>query len=496
MVVLFMTSCEKDFDELNTNPIRLTSVDPTFQLNQAIISSAPGYGNLTYETTIVRQMITPFQGVGTGANLNQDNRSATEAIWNTGYRTIVKNLVDGLAGVDPERTNLKSILEIWSAHAFMVLTDTYGDVPFSESGLAYLEGVSFPVYDSQESIYSALISRLMSATAALSESTGGSIGQDILYGGDVQQWKRLGNSLLLRAGMRLSKVNPSLAMSTVSAAVSGGLMQSNDDNAVVRHTADFRNGVGTNLNGGQSPFYYLDREFVNFMKENNDPRLAAIGVRYVGALSGGDQVESRADRTFEAQVGMPQGFLNTQLQPIAEEDGLASFYDYSQLDRTRLGNPEAPSFLVTYSQTQLLLAEAIVRGWASGDAQEEYAKGIRANLEQFSEWPGVSDFSAEEIDAYVAGVTLESGKEIEQINTQYWVSAFLNGPETWANFRRSGFPVVAPNPFPGNDLENEDFIRRLTYPDGEKTVNGPNLSTAIARQGPDVLSTRVWWDVK
>jgi hypothetical protein len=72
----------------------------------------------------------------------------------------------------------------------------------------------------------------------------------------------------------------------------------------------------------------------------------------------------------------------------------------------------------------------------------------------------------------------------------------LNGPEAWSNFRRSGFPLVAPNPYPGSDLKTEDFIRRLTYPDSEFTVNRENIEAAIARQGPDILDTRVWWDKK
>lgn len=84
---------------MNTDPVRLTSIDPTLQLNRAIINSAPGYNNFTYETTIVKQMITPFVGVGTGGNLNQDNRFATQGNWNDGYGTTIKNLVDGIASI-------------------------------------------------------------------------------------------------------------------------------------------------------------------------------------------------------------------------------------------------------------------------------------------------------------------------------------------------------------------------------------------------------------
>lgn len=184
------------------------------------------------------------------------------------------------------------------------------------------------------------------------------------------------------------------------------------------------------------------------------------------------------------------------IPPIVEAAGLESLYDYSQLDRTRLGNAEAPSFLVTYSQTQLLLAEAIIRGWVAGNAPEAYENGIRTHMEQLSSWPGNTDIDETDIVAYLQANPLEVGREIELINNQYWVSSFLIGPEAWANFRRSGFPLVNPNPFPGSDLKTEDFIRRLTYPDSELTVNRVNIDQVIARQGPDILDTRVLWDLK
>lgn len=496
--IFILISCEDGFDEMNTNPVLLTSIDPVFQLNYSIINMAPGYNNLTYETTIVRQMITPFIGVGTGGNLNQDNRSATQGNWQFLYRNVIKNMVDAVqtAEQDPDRSNLLSILRIWKAYAFMVATDTYGDVPYSEAARGYLEGTVFPVYDPQQSIYMDILSELSEAAATLNESND-AVPQDALYGGDITRWKRLGYSLLLRAAMRLTKVDPATAEQYVSTAVAGELMESNLDNAVVRHNADFRNNVGTNVNGGQAPFYYLDEEFVNWMKAHNDPRLVAIGVRYVGAAQEGDQVEENADRTFDAQIGMPQGYDNTTIPPIAEGLGLASLYDFTQMDRNRLGNPEAPSFLITYSQTRLLLAEAIVRGWATGDATAEYQRGIRGNMIQFSQWPGETTIAEADIDAYIAANPLAAGTEaaIEEINEQYWMSSYLNGYEAWANFRRSGYPDVAPNPYPGNDLEGEDFIRRLTYPDSERTVNKANVDAAVARMGPDILDTRVWWDV-
>ncbi len=497
MAFALLTACDDGFDELNTNPVRLTSVEPTFQLNYAIIESSMDYGNLTYETTIVRQMITPFTGVGTGGNLNQDNRSATQANWQRYYRNIIKNIIDVIERTEgnPEQSNLYNMARIWRAYAFMVLTDTYGDIPYTEAGLAFLEGVVFPAYDSQEAIYMDILNELETASAALDASMP-IAAQDILYKGDTERWRRLGNALLLRAAMRLTKVDPATAQEYAAKAIAGGLMETNNGNALVRHDANFRNAVGTNLNGGQAPFYYLDKEFVDYMKENNDPRLQVIAVRYIGAKSGGEQIEGVADRTFDAQIGMPQGYDNTTIPPVAIADGVASLFDYSQLDRTRLGNPEAPSYLVTFAQTSLLHAEAVLRGWASGDAGALFHQGIRAHMIQLGNWPGETDIALNEIDTYIQAHPLQAGSELERINTQYWVASLLNGPEAWANFRRSGFPIVSPNTYPGSDLNTEDFIRRLTYPDSELTVNKEHVDEATNRQGPDILDTRVWWDTE
>jgi len=497
LVIAMFTSCDEGFDELNTNPVSLTSIDPTFQLNRAIIGSAPGYNNLTYEVTIVKQMITPFVGVGTGGNLNQDNRAATAGNWNDGYDNTVKNLVDGIAALEgnPDKVNLHSMLRIWRAHENMILTDTYGDIPYSQAGKGYLEGFVFPEYDTQEFIYNDILNELEEASAALNTAND-VVSQEIMYvtvGDNITRWKRLGYSLLLRAAMRLSKIDETKAASFASTAVAGGLMQSNDDNALVRHDANFRNEVGTNVNGGQAGFYYIDRDFMDWMKNNNDPRLASIATRYIGAETKGGQFPGTGSNDPADQIGMPQGFTNTSIPSQVAADGLASLYDYSEMDRLRMGSPQAPSFLVTYSQTMLLYAEAIVRGWVAGDADAAYEAGIRAHMEQLSMYPGDTDVDETDIVNYIAAHPLQNGTEIQQINEQYWMSSYLNGHEAWANFRRSGYPVVTPNPLTG-DLTSEQFIRRLTYPDSEKTINKPNLDVAISRQGPDILDTRVWWD--
>jgi hypothetical protein len=154
-------------------------------------------------------MITPFSGQGSAANFNQDNRGVTSGNWNTYYRTIIKELADVAAKTkdDADRTNLYNMARIWKAYAFMILSDTYGNIPYAEAGAGFLTGNTTPAYDNQEAIYNDILTELDAASNALDASKA-AVSSDVLYGGDISKWKKLGNSLLLRAAMRLSKVNP------------------------------------------------------------------------------------------------------------------------------------------------------------------------------------------------------------------------------------------------------------------------------------------------
>lgn len=496
--LLFSTSCERGFDELNVNPNSPTALNPVLLLNNGILSSNyPGGDALVFEAGIVQQIISPNGTVLAGANFNVDNKPRNAANWNNYFQNANRHLVDVLEQTrnNPNRSNLYHAARIWRANVMMILTDTYGDIPYTEAGLGYLKGIAFPKYDKQEAIYNDIIKELTEAAAGLDATKTRETGE-IMYGGDVVKWRRLAFSLLLRAGMRLSAVNPTLARSTVERAVAGGVIQSNADNAVIRNDANYTNSTGTTLNGSEANNYYLTKPFVDQLKSTNDPRLTAIAVRYVGAASGAGQTPARADRTAAVQIGMPMGFDNSTIVPQATRDGLVSFYEYSQLDRTRMGKIASPNFFVTHAQTQLLLAEAAVRGWVTGNPATFYNAGVTAHMQQLAEYDPGSAIPQAAIDAYLAANPFVPARALEQIGTQYWIASFLNYPETWANFRRSNFPVLAPNPYPGKTIRGA-FINRLSYPDAENSVNRTNLDAAIQSQGLrniDDIDTPVWWD--
>ena len=496
--LLMSTSCERGFDELNVNPNSPTALNPVLLLNNGILASNyPGGDVLVFEAGIVQQIISPNGTVLQGANFNVDNKPRNAANWNTYFQNANRHLTDVIEQTrsNTNRSNLYHATRIWRANIMMILTDTYGDIPYTEAGLGYLKGIAFPKYDKQEAVYTDIIKELTEAAAGLDATKTRETGE-IMYAGDVVKWRRLAFSLLLRAGMRLSAVNPTLARSIVERAVAGGVIQSNADNAVIRNDATFTNSTGNTLNGSEANNYYLTKPFVDQLKSTNDPRLGAIAVRYVGAASGAGQTPARADRTPAVQIGMPMGFDNSTIVPQATRDGLVSFYEYSQLDRTRMGKIASPNYFVTHAQTQLLLAEAAVRGWVTGNPATFYNAAVTAHMQQLGEYDPGSAISQAAIDAYLAANPFVPARALEQIGTQYWIASFLNFPEAWANFRRSNFPVLTPNPYPGKTIRG-NFINRLSYPDAENSVNRTNLDAAIASQGLrsiDDIDTPVWWD--
>ncbi len=294
-----------------------------------------------YELAIVQQIITPNGSSLAGANFNQDNQTRS-GLWQSHYRNVLKSTVDVLDKTreSDEYYNLYHMARIWRAYTGMILTDTFGDVPFSEAGLAFLEDNTIPVYDPQQEIYNEILSELEQATAALDASRPEVL--EVLYGGDIAKWKRFGYSLMLRAAMRLTKVDPDLAQEYVAKAVAGGLMQSNDDNAMIRHTTLYTNPSGSWLNGSEANNYFLTQNFVDYLQLNDDPRLESMAVRYVGAESGSDQTGDLAVTDPEVQIGMPVGYDNSTIEPIWKDAGLASFYEYSQMDRSRMGAQIGP----------------------------------------------------------------------------------------------------------------------------------------------------------
>jgi hypothetical protein len=515
--LFFLAGCDKDFVEVNTNPYAVNTVDPALLLAGA---QRTHLGTWTAEHTIVQQFVTPYNtGANQGFNFNEDIDGMSTPKWDQSYSggangnaPPVRNFIQAislLSSSGTSRINLLSMLRIWKAQVFMGLVDAYGDVPYSEAGKGVTGAVFYPKYDDDAAIYDDLYKEIKEATVALNPSAD-FVSADLFYGtngptttrtttnaAQVAKWKKLGYSLLLRLGMRYSKINTTKAQAIVAEAFAGGVMTSNLDNAFVKYDGTLYTQGDNAVLRNFSQFNYAAEPFVNQLKSTTDPRGRFILANF--SNPGNVASQPNPDTVLANQFGVPIGVTDAQITAAGSpyRGARASGLNYSQINVWTVASPAAPDFYVTYAQTSLLLAEAAKRGWiAGGDAQAKiyYENGITADINAYSLFPGTSTVSAGEIAAYLANpsVAYNATDALKQINTQYWIASLRNGTEAFANFRRSGFPTLSPNLY--NNKLNGGFARRLSYPDAEASANTANYNAAASAMGGDKLTSKVFWD--
>lgn len=504
--LLLNIGCDKDFDKVNRNPYGLIDVNPGLLFTNAQRLTHAGFWE--GEQTIVQQFMNAYNlGATAGFNFNEDNNNFNVPRWNDNYPGPLKFLeqIIFLTADDPGHVNLHNQARIWKSFIFMTLVDTYGDVPYSEAGKAYLEVIQYPKYDKGSEIYETLYNEIKTATAALSASNE-FVREDLLYNktgsvaDQVTAWKKLGYSLMLRLGMRYSKSDETKARSIVQEAYNGGVINAVADNAYITYDAIYNNPLNAGPRQTNPYFYYLAEPFINKLKATRDPRLKYISGKY----SDPNQVLALVpDTTMENQFGFPVGYDQTS---VADHPGYrgtnGTGQNYSQLNYSVFGSAVAPVFYITHAQTQLLLAEAAQRGWITGlpgalTAQQYYEAGIRASMDEYSLYPNTPEIAIPGglQDSYIAqpGILFNDASALELINTQYWIVSLGNGAESFANFRRSGFPALNPNLY-NNNLQG-GFARRFPFPNEEVARNSDNYNAAVsAMSGADNLVSRVFWD--
>lgn len=509
LTLLFnVSSCDKGFEEVNTNPIAPASIDPVYML-----ATAQQFGTDIhhYESEICQQMQLLIGGQEEGGNRNTVNHNSMQGRWTSIYGNQIKNTVNILDILknNTSRTNLFNMTRIVKALSFQWLVDTYGDVPYFDAGKAYIASINLPKYDNAEVIYDDLIKELTEAVDAL-DATKDQVKGEMYFAGDIAKWKKLGNSVLLRIGMRYTKVNPTKAGQIVAVATDparGGVMAANADNVIVKYNATQNNPTNGWATNSTRYNWHVGRPFMDFLKTNLDPRGQYFTVRYSdqASLSGGT-----ADTVLANQVGCPFGLSDAE---VPTKDPLypgrnGSNYFYSQFSRQTIGRVDAWFYVITCAQTQLLLAEARQRGYITTGptAEELYKAGITFHMTQADTWStasgGASPITASKIARYLArpAIVFNPTTALKQINEQYWVACLQMWPEAWHNYLRSGYPALAPVNFPGEDPYVsvsggfDGFIHRLMYPQRDLSANKANAEAAVARMGGDNFSIRLFWD--
>ena len=500
-ILIYTTGCDKGFEELNMNPLLPTTLDPVYEL----VSAEAMYSDqVHYYSELTQQVQLIIGGQEAGGNMNLRIDSYMSSMFNDSFGNIktLADIITRLEG-DATRTNLYNMARIMRAYNFMRLVDTYGDVPYSKAGQA-LNGIFNPVYDKQQDIYADIETELKEATDALDATKKIETGE-MYFKGDIAKWKKFGNSLLLRLGMRYSKVNTAKAQAIVQVATDasrGGVMAANTDNVYIPYNSTQNNGLSTFMTAGTKHNWHAGRPFVNFLRDNKDPRMQYIVCRYSNpsSASGGT-----IDTTAAAQIGAPYGYDESTISTDPLYPGMiGSAYKYSQLNRQTILRVDALHYLVTAAQTQLLMAEARSRSWiTTSTSQAYYETGITLALSQadiFSTTRGAaSPITAGQITTYLArpNIAFNAATALQQINEQYWLASFLNWHEGWCNFRRSGYPALTRINYSKEDADvhNADgFIHRMCYTIREYQNNKASTEAAATAIGGDKLTTRVFWD--
>lgn len=467
------SACDDGFEEMNQDPNNPTQVptsyilsgaqvnlmeeffgiyNQAFQLNllgmrymqqwtSTLYTDTDRYVQIEYDfTPVYYQGLRDIQEV---INLNTDPETADRAAF---------------SGPNVNQIAVARILKAWAFHN---LTDIWGDIPYSET-LQGAENVT-PAYDPQEQIYPSLLTELDEAWSQIDEAAG-SIEGDLVYQGDMRQWKLFAQSLRLRLGMRLTEVAPELARKTVTDALSKGVFGSNDENAHFTY-----NEQVPFVNPWYNEFHLetitlaVSNTMIDRLTTLNDPRLPYFA--------------EEAD-AFGEYIGMPFGVNAAIAGSIRNEE--------VSLPADQITTPTFPAVLQSYAEVLFLKSEAAARGWTSEDASQLYEQAVAASFEQ---WGTPTD----QLETYLVQpeVAYDATNFRKSIGEQKWLALYTQGMEAWAEWRRLDYPELMPAP---DAAAGRDIPRRKGYPLSEISLNRDNYETAIARQGPDVMSTRVWWD--
>ncbi|WP_440133499.1 SusD/RagB family nutrient-binding outer membrane lipoprotein [Chitinophaga sancti] len=513
-----VSSCNKNLESINNDPNHITSSSMDYNLLFTAVqahTAGTDYeawrNSMIYCSTMI-QHLSSLQGYWNGDKYTYSG-GYNSAYWDRQFPNAVTNVVETLNNWKGKTTyaNAYNITRIMKVVVFQRMTDLYGDVPYSEAGKGYSGGVTYPKYDKQQAIYMDMLNELNEAAKALDANATNTLkNADVMYQGDVTKWKKFAYSQMLRLAMRMTKVDPATAQTWVQTAVAGGLFTSNDDNGIIKHDAV----TSTNSNGNGLTLVYNDpnasrvsQSFIDRMKNTNDPRLIYYATVCTNpGIAVGSSGYDYGDTTWAKQLGMPNGYdqqgatTATDLHYAANYPGNKTDFtsyainSYSVVNRYTFARLDAPSFILTYAENQLLLAEAALRGWVSGNAADYYNAGVTAAMNQLTQTGAGAGVSAAQIAAYLAANPFNAADGYNQINTQYYIATFMDEYEAWSNWRRSGYPVLQQVVYIGN-VTNGTIPRRFTYPTSEATINATNYNDAISRYTDgDKMTSRMWWD--
>ncbi len=480
ILIIGFASCTDKFEEFNTdvkNPSTVTGEalfsNAQLELADQISSTDVNlnifklFAQYWTETTYTDEANYDVINRSIPDNTFQEYYTGNDATKSGGFLTDLKaasELISATApsalGGEAEKNNKLAIIDFLTVYSYQNLVDMFGNIPYTE---ALDINIIDPQYDDAFTIYKDLITRVDTSLAIL-DTTAGSYGSaDLIYGGDVAQWRRFANSLKLRLGIMIADFDPVLSRSTVESAVAGGVFTSIDDNALLRYLGAIHvNPIYEDVVQSGRDDFIPANTIVDLMNSRQDPRRPHYFTQIGGVYKGGIYGESNP---------------YSQYSHIAED----------------ITAPDFPGILLTYDEVLFYRAEAAARGYNVGGTPEQFYNA--AVTSSILMWGGTGT----EASAYLASPAVaynspQSGTTWqEKIGIQSYIAFYTRGLEGFNQWRRLDYPVLN---IPPAITSYSEIPKRLTYPVNEQTLNAANYQTASTAIGGDELTTRVFWDVR
>ncbi len=470
--LLVFTACKKDLTSINVDPKAPQTVPSATLFTNAQHTLINTLTSSNVNLNIFRLVDQYWQEVTYTDESNYDlnQRSIPQNMWNSLYRDVLQDLErsktlvpeDLYPSMDPAELsklqgNKIAMADILEVYTYYYLVTTYGNIPYTEA--LNIEATTTPKYDDQKEVYDKLLTRLDADIAALDDSQEGFGSADIVYGGDIDQWKLFANSFKLKMGITIADFDAAKAKTVVESAVAAGVFTSNADNALFAYLSGppNTNPIWVDLVQSGRKDFVAASTIVKVMTSLNDPRIPLFFTNdFVGGYSGGKPGESSNYTTFSKPSD----------QIIA---------------------PDFPALLLSYDEVEFDLAEAVERGYSvGGTAKEHYDNAVTSSILY---WGGaVTDATAYLAKPSVNYLTA-TGTYREKIGIQKWISLYNRGWDAWIEIRRLDYPKLIA---PASALS--DFPIRYTYPINEQNLNKANYDAASSAIGGDKVTTKLFWD--
>ncbi len=466
LMVFVNTSCDDALD-INEDPLAATQVDPNLLFPEVFVNAS---NNRTIEVSgrlPATQQWEGGLGVFNDAALGNASTFLVGNTWTAIYNSGLKNLVlaeQTAAEQDPQNVNVIAQCKIMEAFLFYNLTVLWERVPFTE---ALDPSIEAPIFDEQRTILEGIVALIDEAVALIDNSEEAfrvDFG-DMIYDGDLEKWEKFANAIKLKTLFLIANQDPGAVSAEISKTLESPIIRTLADEAEFQYFDEpgAFNPLWNTLNrfaGGENPDWFVAATTMfDIMNDLNDPRLATYY----------DESSDAAD------VGTGE-YLPAATPGSFGVSGGASVVSLNIL------RPDFPDRYLTAPEVLLLEAEAILRGWASGDADATYRQGIQLSMDYFDGKAGA--IAAADKEAYLNSLpslsSLSENDALEAIALQLYLHNFMRTHESWTQWRRTGVPdLVVPQ---GSLLSG--VIRRLSYPPDERGANtntpqDPNLDAPM-----------------